>query len=321
MHTPPGAREKYDQFVNHLLHLGQARSFIADRLLFRVEFKGKGERDFIPAPRFAPLAYPAFKAGNPSGPIGVDAQLTHCGGKISDRDESSYISCSRDLLWCLWISARAIFARKQISTQIYFIADGEKYDHIQTSMYCPKYWNSVKSSIIDGQIRKKARMRAIAASEVLVYREVDRERIVGVLRLDCEILCSAGLDRITKCYNYYTTRTTIAEFGWQEDIGSLAEWCEANLQRLEIFERSKTCFLREIFNALFFRLRGALLEVVENSERETLHEHLVDTFYLPWLDHLQCHETDHLEKRAHSNPESITPIPVFSIWTILHYNT
>ena len=104
---------------------------------------------------------------------------------------------------------------------------------------------------------------------------------MGVLRLDCEILSSAGLDRITESYNYYTTRTTIAEHGWHEEIGSLAEWCEANMQRLGIFGKSETCFIRGIFNALFFRLRDALLEVAEDSEQEALHEHLVTNLLSP----------------------------------------
>src|SRR5208282_1038107 len=79
-----------------------------------------------------------------------------------------------------------------------------------------------------------------------------------------------------------------------------------------------------IFDALFFRLRDALLEVPEDLEREAFHEHLSQTFYRPWLDYLQCHEDDHLKMLAHSNPVSttdITPIPVFSTWTILHYDS
>ena len=323
-----GVREKYDQFVKHLGHVGQARNFTPDRILFRVDFNGEGERDFIPAPRFAPLAYPAFKAGNPSGPIGVDVQMIHCGGEISDRDKSSYISCSRDLLWCLWISARAILTRKQnsiVETLIYFIADGDKYDKIQTDIYCAAYWDGIKNSTVEGRIRKQATTRAMAASEVLIHKEVARERVIGVLRLDREILSSAGLDRIAESHNYYTTRVTIAEHGWQEEIASLTEWCEANLDPLERFGMSEMCFIRGIFNALFFKLRDSLLEVVEESEEGgEFHEHLVQNLYLPWLEYLECHEDHHLKVLPHSNPESIidiTPIPVFSFWTILHYNS
>jgi len=78
--------------------------------------------------------------------------------------------------------------RKQnsiVETLIYFIADGDKYDNVQTNMYCTAYWDGIKNSTVDGQIRKHARMRAMAASEVLVHKEIVRERVIGVLPLEC----------------------------------------------------------------------------------------------------------------------------------------
>jgi len=95
------------------------------------------------------------------------------------------------------------------------------------------------------------------------------------------------------------------------------------MQPLESFGKSESCFIRGIFNALFFRLRDTLLEVAEEWEGGTLHEHLVQNLYLPWLEYLECHEDHHLKVLAHSTESmiDITPIPVFSFWTILHYNS
>ena len=80
-------QENYDLFQKHFVNLSYARRFIPKRFLFRVDairnyVTNEVHWDYISAPSFAPLAYPAFMAGNPSGPTGVEAQLRHCGGRI-----------------------------------------------------------------------------------------------------------------------------------------------------------------------------------------------------------------------------------------------
>lgn len=345
----PSAQENYDRLQLHLSNLGRARSFTPDRFIFKVVFDGGCKRaGFKSASHFAPLAYPAFVAGDPSARIGFEAEVTHVGGEISDRDHSPYISTSRDLLWCLWVSARQILVgkvRPVVETQIYVIADGDEYNDIQTNIYCPEYWDNVKNIKIDTDIRelvRRTRKFGIPASEVLVHKKVSRDRIVGVLTLDREILILAGLHRIVGlrlegdvlipaemdgiCYNYRRALNAITEYGWQEDIAALSEWCEEHVRPLKCIGKSQFCFIRGLFNALFFKLKDDLLRLVDYSERDSLEEHLEESFYLPWLEYLECHECDHGESLTRSNFDhtqrasaDVVPIPVFSEWTILNF--
>jgi hypothetical protein len=257
------AHENYDLFQKHLVNLSYARRFTPERFLFRVDairnyVTTKVNRDYISAPSFAPLAYPAFIAGNPCGPTGVEAQLRHCGGRIWDRDRSSYISCSRDLLWCLWFSTFLMFRGKQRveETKIYLIGDSDQYNDIQTNLYDVEYWENIDRCKVHSKIKREARKRAIRASEVLVHREISRERIIGVLQLKKEIVNSRGLRGIcmpsgTEKFHYMKTVAALARNGGQEGIASLAEWCEENIEPLKCIGRSKSCFIRGLFKALF----------------------------------------------------------------------
>jgi hypothetical protein len=60
----------------------------------------------------------------------------------------------------------------------------------------------------------------------------------------------------------------------------------------------------------------------DGSERDVLHEHLVHSFYQPWLEHLGRHEDNHKEILGDDNQEPINevvPIPVLSGWTIIYF--
>lgn len=256
MHCLNPSRENLDQFQRHFASLEHSGSFVPDRFLFRVDFDGS-ERGFTDASHFAPLAHPAFEAGDRDAPTGLVAQLAHCGGCISDRDQSPYISCSRDLLWCLWLSTMAVLGPKRsvLEMQIYIIEDGDEYNDIQTNMYCREYWSNIGDSEVIDKVIKRAKKRAIAASEVLVYKEIARERVLGVLRLDQRALESAGLDRVflshTGKRNYHGAIAAISQNGLQEEIASLAEWCETSVISLKCIGQFERCSLRGLFNALF----------------------------------------------------------------------
>ena len=125
--------ERQQIYEIHYAKLQKAKSCNPDRCLFRIVFDN-GDRGFIEDCYFAPLVVPAFRAGNPSAPLTRETQLMHCGGDPSDCSATPYISCSRDLFWCLWTAVVALLKGRAKYAQIYFIADGIEYDDTQSEV-------------------------------------------------------------------------------------------------------------------------------------------------------------------------------------------
>jgi hypothetical protein len=336
--SPLGARQVYNRFrkiyeqdSKHAINLAHAHSFRPERLLFRVDFTitdPKIDRGFIPDPKHAPLATPAFIAGNPSPPRGVDAELIHCGGKIATRDDSAYISCTKDLLWCFWYSGKSILKKNEIQeARIYIIADGDQYKDIQTDMYAREYWDNLGGTSVDADTIRRARTFSVPASEVLVYKEVGRERILGIVRIDREVLRTAGLEELLFSHGpvrlfYRFVLAAIAEKSLHEQVAPLAEWCEENMEYLKCLGKPRICFILGLFDALMFGLSDALMNLVDDLERDLLDEYLRDNFYYPWRDHLETHREDHSETLGDNTLKAvcqIVPIPVFSRWTIEYW--
>jgi hypothetical protein len=324
-------RKIYERDSKHAINLARAKTFVPDRLLFRVAFTDADpERGFIPDPKVSPLATPAFIAGNISVPRSVDAELWHCGGEISHRDRSPYISCSRDLLWCLFFSGKAILKSKVFrETRIFIIADGNQYDGIQTEMYSKEYWDKLGDYSAGYFIKDRAKRFATNASEVLVYKSIGRERILGVLKVDREVLKTAGLDEVLFSHGplrlyYYRILECIAWKGMHEQVASMAEWCEEYMKPLRCIGKSRICHIHVLFNALMFRLGDSLMNMVDDMEKEDIDEYLRHSFYYPWCDYLESHVEDHmryadLNYRGRKVMGDIVPIPVFSGWTVEYW--
>jgi hypothetical protein len=141
----------------HNAKLKKVRSCIPKRFLFRIEFNHcSGPRNFIGDPPFAPLAIPAFRASNPSAELTSKAQVLHCGGTASDRDSSPYISCTRDLFWCIVFAVDALLTQNAYSTIVYIILDSSEYDINQTKV-CSRDgradWPDSKSNTLVDQAR------------------------------------------------------------------------------------------------------------------------------------------------------------------------
>ena len=78
-------------------------------------------------PHVEPLLTPAFRAGDPYADDTPEMQLKHCGGTRVDRAYTPYISCSKDLFWCLWNIICALYLKGTAKkAAIYMIADGKE---------------------------------------------------------------------------------------------------------------------------------------------------------------------------------------------------
>lgn len=323
-------RKIYDRDSRHAINLAHAKTFIPSRLLFRVAFTDADpKRGFISDPKPSPLATPAFIAGDITVPRSVNAELWHCGGEIADRDRSPYISCSRDLLWCLWFSGKAILKSRVFrETRIYVISDGNRYNDTQTEMHSKEYWDKLGEYTAGYHIKERAKRFATNASEVLVYKSIGRERILGVLKIDREVLKSSGLDEILFSHGpirlyYQHILEYIARKGMHEQVAPLAEWCEEFMKPLRCIAKSRMCHVHVLFNALMFRLGHALMGLVGDMEKEDIDEYLRHSFYYPWFDYLESHVTDHqcedIDYRGRKAMGDIVPVPVFSRWTIEYW--
>ena len=276
--------------------------------LFRVIFNN-GKRGFIKDPNSAPLAEPAFIAGNPDAPCTPRTEILHCGGEPSDRDSTPYISCSADLFWCLWIAIVALLKDTTDYTEIYFIADGAEYDDTQTRVYNSNNWHMLDSV----ELVEKAKRRAIAASEVLVHREIGRERILGVMHFNLDVfqstdrwICSViqnKIDKYRKGHEMSIPYSHIAKIIFQDSRYQphlLAEWCEGNMNSLKCLKRVQRwhCIVRQIYNGLVFKY-GSILS------REEFEEWLIGGEYDDARDYMQWHEGCHFDAIVESEIEEM----------------
>ena len=179
------ASERVERFQ---LHAAKCQTYSADgdfsinSCLFRVVYDTSTRSTFIPGPEFAPLSYPAFIAGCPDAPDCIEMQIRR---DANHRDSTPYISCSRDLLWCLFSSAMDLLQRTASDVEIWFIDNTRTHDDLQYDVWQEEHWDKL-SRDVQGPDIDIAKERASSSSEVLVYQEISRERILGVLNLDLE---------------------------------------------------------------------------------------------------------------------------------------
>jgi hypothetical protein len=206
-----------------------------DSCLFRVVYDTSNRSTFIPGPEFAPLAYPAFIAGCQEAPNCIEMQILHCGGESCHRESTPYISCSRDLLWCLLSSAVALIQGTASNVQIWFIDNTRTHHDIQYDVWREEHWDEHSRNVQIPDI-DTAREQASSSTEVLVYKRISRERVLGVLKLDLEKTGGApagfgqwAQETLEKTWSY---PVAVCEFFLEDPGGSddLVEWCENNLE-------------------------------------------------------------------------------------------
>ena len=211
---------------------------------------------FIPGPEFAPLAYPAFFAGCPTAPDCIQMQTLHCGGEANHRESTPYISCSKDLLWCLLSSAIALLQGTASNVQIWFIDNTRTHHDLQYHVWQKKHWDKLSSNVQNPDI-DIAKERAAASTEVLVYKEISRERILGVLNLDLEMIrgAPAGFGpwaketlEMTWSYPFAVCKFFLEH---PDDSDDLVGWCENNIKRTACTEDiCRVCPVDAIYEAL-----------------------------------------------------------------------
>lgn len=285
-----------------------ARSFRPtppERLLFCIIFNPTHPRSYN-TNTTSPIA---FRAGSPFAPRTTASALAHCGGNEFDRDKSPYISCSRDLLWCLWLGIKSLLhskVRKSEEATIFFLTDGPEYVEWQTDISSEEFWDEVSNTEEEAleslrwKVFNRARKRSRSASKVLVHKEVPRERILGFLTLNEKFIRDAELEWIYVIDEggwYSNYETCLGDHEIYLKFGRLAMWCEMKLRKVNLKE-SEGCLLRGISKGLLTKFKAVITDVEEDEG--TPFQLFLDGFYLPWLEFLECHEEEH-HVREHSN--------------------
>ena len=194
----------------------------------------------------------AFIAGCPAAPDCLQMQILHCGGEPNHRDSTPYISCSQDLLWCLLSSAITILRGTASNVQIWFINNTQKHHDLQYHVWQEEHWDNLSSNDID-----IAKENAIYSSEVLVYKEIGRERILGVLNLDLNKIQQApakfGLwaqETLEEMWSYpfAVCKYFLEHSEYWED---LIDWCENGVERTDCVEDvGRVCAIDAVCKAL-----------------------------------------------------------------------
>jgi hypothetical protein len=277
------------------------KRFCLDRFLFKVTFDTDGTRGFSKDPAFAPMATPAFLAGNPNAPLNLESRLLHCGGSVKRRDASPYISCSRDLFWCLWRAVKAILEGTTKYAEIFFIADGKGFDDMQTRVYGTDAWLG-SHGLVDEYIRDRAVKLSRSASEVLVHHRIGRERIIEGLYLDYKVLKQSHGTESPKVTWIWKEMEDLLADGYSEvarsifkqdryESAHLAEWCEFHGTRFKSWRR--VCIVRELYKGLDFKYETILSYRLPWWVGDDFRDHLLNRVYLPSLDCLENHEFEH----------------------------
>lgn len=227
-----------------------------DSCLFRVVYDTSNRSTFIVAPEFAPLAYPAFTAGCPTALDCIEMQILHCGGETNHRESTPYISCSTDLLWCLLSSAIAILRGTASNVQVWFIDNTRPHHDLQYNVWQEEHWDKLSNNVQSPDINI-AKEHAVSSSEVLVYKEISRERIIGVLNLDLE-----KIKRAPAKFGSWTQETlekmwshsfAICKYFLEnpDDSDDLVDWCEYNIETTVCIEDiCRVCAVYAVYKAL-----------------------------------------------------------------------
>ena len=158
-------------------------------------------------------------------------QILHCGGEANHRESTPYISCSQDLLWCLLSSAIALLRGTASNVQIWFIDNTRTHHDLQYNVWQEEHWDKLSNNVQNPDI-DIAKERAVSSSEVLVYKEISRERILGVLNLDLEKIQRApaefgswAQETLEKMWSYpFAVCKYFLEH--PDDWDDLVDWCE-----------------------------------------------------------------------------------------------
>src|SRR2546423_480388 len=275
----------------------------SESLLFRIIFNNTHPRGYN-TNTASPIA---FRAGSPTAPITTISALLHCGGNESDRDKSPYISCSRDLLWCLWLAIKSLLhskVRKSEEVTIFFLKDGPEYVDGQTDISSEAFWDEVchteeeTPKSVGWKVFKRAGKRSRSASEVLVHKEISKDRVLGFLTLNENSIREAELKWIYSVdeedwYSTYETRLgDHGRSGIYSDFRRVAMWCEMEVQKVHLKENG-SCLLRVISEGLLIKFMAVIRDVEEAEEEGTRFQLFLEGFYLPWLVFLECHEEEH----------------------------
>ena len=260
MNSLMSAKERLERFQLHAAKCQRVNTcheeYSIHSCLFRVVYDTSTRSTFIAGPEFAPLAYPAFIAGCPTAPDCLEMQILHCGGEAHHRESTPYISCSEDLLWCLLSGAVALLQGTASNIQIWLIDNTQKHHDLQYDVLQEEHWDKLPINVQNPDI-DIAKERAFSSSEVLVYKEISRERIVGVMNLNLEKIKTApaefalwALETLEKKWNY---PFAIHKFFLADPVHSddLVEWCENSLERTACTEDiCKVCPADAIYWAL-----------------------------------------------------------------------